>query len=118
MKSMHRIKALTSYDGARLTLKADMAYPSYMLLKEAARGILAYIAENDFESDISEKMKLRRLLDLVDHLILPDEIKAVEKLIEIESKDFKDILSVDINELRNVKKQLKVMIWAYLGERV
>lgn len=118
MKSMHRIKALASYEGARITLKEGMAYPSYMLLKEAARGVLAYIAENGMESNISEKMKLRRVLDLVDHLIEPDEVEAVNKLIEIEHRDFKDILAVDIEELRGIKKAIKKMIGTHLNERV
>lgn len=43
MKSLHRTKALTAYEAARMALKNDMAYPAYMMLKEAARGTLAYI---------------------------------------------------------------------------
>lgn len=46
MKTMHRTKALAAYEGARLTLNNNMSYPTYMLLKEAVRGVLSYMAED------------------------------------------------------------------------
>ena len=62
MKSLHRTKALESYRGARITLKEGLVYPSYMLLKEATRSTLAYINEDLYDKEYSEKTKMRTLL--------------------------------------------------------
>lgn len=119
MKSLHRTKALAAYDGARLAVKNDLAYPSYMMLKEAARGVLSYIAEDELEQDISEKTKLTRLLELIDTEGLnPDDLAGVNKLIELEQGGLVEILSVPMDELRKVKKAVKHFIVLAFGEPV
>lgn len=119
MKALHRTKALAAYEGARLTLKNNLAYPSYMLLKEAARGVLSYMVEDSFEQDISEKTKLSRLLDFVNIETLSEEdVSNITKLIEAENAGLCKILSMDISELSDIKHSIKGLIAKYMKEPI
>lgn len=119
MKVLHRTKALAAYEGARIVLKNDMAYPSYMLLKEAARGVLSYMAEDIMEQDISEKTKLSRLLDFVNtDNISKEDMDNIQKLIDAENKGLDRILSMDLNELYTIKRTIKGLIAEYLKEPI
>lgn len=119
MRSLHRTKALAAYGGARLTLKNDQAYPSYMLLKEAARGVLSYILEDSFDKDISEKTKLSRLIELLDsEAIGTEDMENLNKLVEAEQGGLEHILTMDIDELYTIKKTVKRLIAKYLREPV
>lgn len=119
MRSLHRVKAIAAYDGARITLKNEMSYPSYMLLKEAARGVLAYIAEDSLDQEISDKTKLSRLLDLVNEdLINKEDRHGIEMLIDAENRGLTGILTMDIAELKTVKKAVKHLIAAYMKEPI
>lgn len=119
MKSLHRTKALSAYEAARLVLKENMSYPAYMMLKEAARGTLAYIVEDSQGREISEKTKLQKLLDWVDDSALPpDGYEEISYLIEAESKGLEDILALPIDKLKKVKKVIKKMIGEHLKQSV
>ena len=108
MKSLHRVKALAAYDGAREVLKKGMTYPGYMLIKEAARGVLSYIAEDTLGIDISEKTKLERLLEFMhEETLSPEEIEAMQNLIEAEHHGLEYILAMDIEKLLECKKVVK-----------
>lgn len=119
MKMLHRTKALAAYDGARITLKSEMPYPSYMMLKEAARGILAYLAEDSLDKEISDKTKLARLLEIIDtEMLTEDQIEAVNMLIEAEGRGLVGILSISIDDLKKIKKSIKKLIITYFKEPV
>lgn len=119
MKSLHRTKALSAYEAARLALKNDMSYPAYMLLKEAARGTLAYIVEDSQNREISEKTKLQKLLDWVDESALPTMgYENITYLINAESKGLSDILTLPLDDLKKVKKTIKKMIGEHLKQNV
>lgn len=119
MRSLHRAKALAAYDGARLTLKNDMSYPAYMLLKEAARGVLSYVAEDVLDTEISDKTKLERLLEFLnDDLINSEDRKNIEKLIVAEKSGLTGILTISTDELVSIKKTVKHLIATYLKEPV
>lgn len=119
MKSMHRTKTIAAYNGARLAIKNNMAYPAYILLKEAARGVLAYIIEDSMDKDISEKMKLKSLLGFIDsNMIESKDIENINKLISIENSGIEGILSVDTSTLSEIKRSIKHMISEYMHEPV
>ena len=119
MKSLHRTKSLAAYAGARITLKEGLPYPSYMLLKEAARGVLSYIAEDVMEHDISEKTKLSRLLELIDIENFDEKvIKDIEKLVEAENRGLNAILTMEVDELIQIKRSIKSLIADHLKEPI
>lgn len=119
MKSMHRTKTIAAYDGARLALKNNMAYPAYILLKEATRGVLAYIIEDRMDKDISEKMKLKSLLSFIDDtMVSADDIVNIEKLISIEASGIEGILSANIDDLIEIKRSIKHIISEYMHEPI
>lgn len=119
MKSLHRAKALAAYEGARLVLKQEMSYPAYMLLKEAARGLLSYIVEDSFDKEISEKTKLSRLLEFVDvETFKAEDIENIKELIKAENLGLEEILSMDLDKLKSIKKTIKGLIADYLREPV
>lgn len=119
MQTLHRIKALAAYEGARLVLKQDMSYPSYMLLKEAARGVLSYILEDSFGKEISDKTKLSRLLDFVDSEAIGEEdMQTLQLLVEAEQDGLAHIMTMDIETLNKIKKTIKKLIGTYLKEAV
>lgn len=119
MKTMHRTKALAAYEGARLTLNNNMSYPTYMLLKEAVRGVLSYMAEDFLNIDIDEKTKLTRLVDLVNSEdINSDDNESIQALIDAEKRGLEHLLSMGIDTLRKIKKSAKHLIATYLKEPV
>ena len=119
MKLLHRSKALAAYEGARLAIKNNMSYPAYMMLKEAARGVLSYMVEDAFDKDISEKTKLQRLLEFLDvDAIKPETVEAINILIEAEDGGLTSILSLDKDDLNKVKREIKQLIIKYLKEPV
>lgn len=119
MKSLHRTKALAAYDGARLTLNNNMAYPTYMLLKESARGILSYIAEEKFGYTISDKTKLSRLIEFLDEeTINIIDLKNIQKLIDVESNGLQAIISINTDDLEDIKRTLKGLIIYWFREPV
>lgn len=118
MKALHRTKALAAYEGARMAMQNDMSYPAYMLLKEAARGVLSYMSEDSMEIDISEKTKLSRLLEFTRGEISTEDTEAIQNLIDAESQGLERILSIPMEDLREVKKVIKMLIGEYLKEPV
>lgn len=119
MKALHRTKTLAAYEGARLVLKNDMAYPAYMLLKEAARGVLSYMVEDSFEQDISEKTKLSRLLDFVNiETLTTEDVNNINKLITAENAGLDTILSMSVEELKEIKHTIKGLIAKYMKEPI
>ena len=116
MKSLHRTKALTAYEAARMALKNDMAYPAYMMLKEAARGTLAYIVEDSQNREISEKTKLQKLLDWANEVDLPPN--GYENLSYLIQAELSEILTLPLDELNKVKKTIKLMIGEHLRQNV
>ena len=119
MKSLHRTKTIAAYEGARMAIKAGMPYPSYMLLKEAARGVMSYIVEDSLDKEISEKTKLVRLLDLVKPGAMTDEqIDCVQTLVNAEKAGLVGILSMDMTELTQVKRAIKKLIVDYFKEPI
>lgn len=119
MKSLHRTKALAAYDGARITLKNGMVYPAYLMLKEAARGALAYIAEDAFSCDFSEKVKLHKLLNMMtEDLVSLEDQENIRVLTDIESGGLAGILALQVADLEPIKKTVKKLISTYLAEHV
>lgn len=118
MKTLHRVKALAAYDGASLVIKAGQVYPGYILLKEAVRGILAYILEDTMGHEINEKTKLIRLLDLMPDTIIEDKQKEkICELIKAESKGLSAITSMDLDKLEEIRVIIKKLIYIHLNER-
>lgn len=119
MKSLHRIKAISAYKGARTSIKQEENYPAYMLLKEAARGLMSYIVEDAFDIEISEKTKLSRLLDWVTPTYISEEDRAnIQKLVDAENGGLQDILTMSTEDLKMIKKTIKTNIATYLKEPV
>ena len=119
MKSLHRAKAISAYEGARLVLKNEQVYPSYMLLKEAARGVLSYIAEDCLDTEICEKTKLDRLLEFMkDGVISDEDARCINLLIDAERGGLQKIITMDLNDLKSIKKSIKKLISTCLGEHM
>lgn len=119
MKSLHRVKTLAAYDGARLLIKNEMCYPAYMMLKESARGVLSYIVEDWFDKEISEKMKLTRLVEFVTpDMVGESNLDGIKSLIDLENGGIEAILSVDIQTLLKVKASVKNLIADYMKEPI
>lgn len=119
MKALHRTKAIETYQGARLTLKAGLGLPAYMMLKECARATLAYIVEESLDTDISEKSKLSNLVDLSPDTIVTDKDKElISILLGAEKEGLSSIMALTVEELQPVKKMLKKYIGEYLNEKL
>lgn len=119
MKALHRTKTLAAYEGARIVLKSEMNYPAYMLLKEAARGLLSYIVEDQMDQDISDKTKLSRLIELIDvEKMDKADLNAFNTLIEAENNGLAAIISMDTSELKLVKHTIKKLIAEYMREPI
>ena len=119
MKVEHRAKALECYEGARLVLSKGMVYPSYVLLKEATRALLAYIAEDNMGYNFTEKSKLKNLMELMTDSLVPSEyIEKLNIFIEMENSGLGSILALGTEPLLEVKSALKKLIGTYLSEHV
>lgn len=119
MKSLHRIKALETYNGARIMLKQGLVYPSYMLLKEATRSTLAYINEDIQDKNYSEKTKLRTLIDESPAQLSQDiDLSVFDVFVDMDREGLAAILALDIETLKRVKSVLKRLIGMYLNEHV
>lgn len=119
MKSLHRIKAVSAYNGARTAINAGENYPAYILLKEAARGVLSYICEDAFSKDICEKTKLTHLLEWTTPAFISEDDRAtLEILVDAEKKGLEGILCIPTDDLSKIKKVLKGIIIEYLKEPV
>lgn len=119
MKIEHRAKALEAYNGARVVLKEGLVYPSYVLLKEASRAMLAYIAEDKMDKDFSEKTKLKNLMELMTEDLVPiNHMEKLQVILDAEQSGLSTILQIDIEELKEVKSSLKQIIGMYLSEHV
>lgn len=119
MKVEHRAKALEAYNGARVVLKEGLVYPSYVLLKEASRAMLAYIAEDKMDKDFSEKTKLKNLMELMTEDLVPsNHMEKLQVILDAEQSGLSTILQIDLNELKDIKSSLKQLIGMYLSEHV
>lgn len=115
MKSLHRIKALESYRGARLLLKEGLVYPSYVMLKEATRSTLAYINEDVQDKEYSEKTKMKTLLnDMPIDLMQNVNMSIFNIFVDMDTEGLGAILALDIEELKNIRKVLKKIMGIYL----
>ena len=119
MKSLHRIKAISAYNGGRVAINAEENYPAYILLKESARGILSYITEDAFATEICEKTKLANLLEWTTPTFISNEDRAViQLLVDAEKGGLQYILAIPLDDLKVIKKTLKKLIGTYLKEPV
>lgn len=119
MKSLHRAKALEAYSAGRITLKQGMSYPSYMMLKEAARGTLSYLIEDINDKEISEKTKLSNLLEWSKGCVISDkEYDILNELVKFEQGGLESILTIPLDKLKMIKKVLKKIIAEQLGENL
>lgn len=119
MKSLHRIKTIAAYTAARDAIKNNNSYAAYMMLKEATRGILAYIVEDSQDRDISEKMKLHKLINNIPYGTVDEaDLENISKLVDIEKQGFEAILSVPNSILVDIKRSVKKLIAVYLKEPV
>lgn len=115
MKTLHRIKAIETYNGGRLVLKEGLIYPSYMLLKEATRSTLAYINEDIQGKEYSEKTKMRTLLnDLPTKVVETFNIDTFDIFVEMDSEGLESILSIEMDTLKDIKRVLKKLMGLYL----
>ena len=119
MKHLHRAKCLSAYEGARVVLKQGMVYPAYMLLKEAARGVLSYMAEDFLDKGISEKSKLSNLVDILGDTMLSEKQKeGIQILIDAEKSGLEGILVLDVKAMTTVKRAVKSLIIEVFKEPV
>lgn len=119
MKVIHRAKALSAYEGARVVMATDNVYATYMLLKEAVRGILAYIVDDKYDYKCTHKTKLHKLLEMTTDDMVPPEDKAnIQLLIDKENDGLESILAMDMAELKEVKRTAKKLIADYMKEPV
>lgn len=114
---LHRSKAIASYSAARLLLHEEgMAYPAYVMLKESLRATLAYICETAYDKVYEEKSRLKNLLSTVPAGYLEDnQLDVFMKLLELENEGLSAIMSVDYEELRCIKRNLKRLIGVTFG---
>lgn len=119
MKSLHRGKAIDGYKGARLVMKSGLVYPAYVLLKESLRATLSYIQEDIQGKEISNKTKLKTLINDSPVVLAPNvNLEVFDIMLELEGNGLDAIMSVDIGELEKVRKALKQIISMYLGENL
>ena len=115
MKSLHRMKALESYRAARILLKEDLVYPSYVMLKEATRSTLAYINEDLQGKDYSEKTKMRTLLEDAPTVLIQNvDMDIFNIFIEMDKKGLDGIMAIEIDELKKIRRTLKKIMGVYL----
>lgn len=115
LKVLHRAKALDAYKGAKVALEAGANYSAYLCLKEAARGLCCYVLADQIS--ISQKTKLKNLLD--QYPVTPEDaedIMGFYKLVEAESGGLSDILSMDVKDLKRIRKSVKRLIGLYMDE--
>lgn len=119
MKVLHRGKAIEAYKGARVMEEMGFTYPTYVLLKESLRATLAYIGEDSFGMDYSEKTKLRTLLESTPiQSIQGFDIKEFDIILEIEKEGLESIMGTEIEVLKPARKVLKKLIAMYIGVRL
>lgn len=115
MKYLHRMKALESYRAARILLKEDLVYPSYVMLKEATRSTLAYINEDVQGKDYSEKTKMRTLLEDAPAVLIQNvDMDIFNIFIEMDKKGLDGIMAIEIDELKKIRRTLKKIMGVYL----
>ncbi len=115
MKYLHRMKALESYRAARILLKEDLVYPSYVMLKEATRSTLAYINEDLQGKDYSEKTKMRTLLEDAPAVLIQNvDMDIFNIFIEMDKKGLDGIMAIEIDELKKIRRTLKKIMGVYL----
>lgn len=115
MKYLHRMKALESYRAARILLKEDLVYPSYVMLKEATRSTLAYINEDVQGKDYSEKTKMRTLLEDAPAVLIQNvDMNIFNIFIEMDKKGLDGIMAIEIDELKKIRRTLKKIMGVYL----
>lgn len=115
MKYLHRMKALESYRAARILLKEDLVYPSYVMLKEATRSTLAYINEDVQGKDYSEKTKMRTLLEDAPAVLIQNvDMDIFNIFIEMDKKGLDGIMAIEIDELKKIRRNLKKIMGVYL----
>ena len=115
MKSLHRMKALESYRGARILLKEELVYPSYVMLKEATRSTLAYINEDLQGKEYSEKTKMRTLMEDAPAVLIEDiDMDIFNIFVEMDKAGLDAILALDIKELKKIRRTLKIIMGTYL----
>ena len=115
MKYLHRMKALESYRAARILLKEDQVYPSYVMLKEATRSTLAYINEDLQGKDYSEKTKMRTLLEDAPAVLIQNvDMDIFNIFIEMDKKGLDGIMAIEIDELKKIRRTLKKIMGVYL----
>ena len=115
MKYLHRMKALESYRAARILLKEDLVYPSYVMLKEATRSTLAYINEDLQGKDYSEKTKMRTLLEDAPTVLIQNvDMDIFNIFIEMDKKGLDGIMAIEIDELKKIRRTLKKIMGVYL----
>lgn len=119
MKVYHRGKAIEAYKGARVMEEMGLIYPSYILLKESLRATLAYIGEDFYGMNYSEKTKLKTLLSNTPlNNIDGFDISVFNILLDLEGKGLKSMMSTEVEVLKPARKALKILISMYLGERL
>jgi hypothetical protein len=109
------MKALESYRAARILLKEDLVYPSYVMLKEATRSTLAYINEDLQGKDYSEKTKMRTLLEDAPAVLIQNvDMDIFNIFIEMDKKGLDGIMAIEIDELKKIRRTLKKIMGVYL----
>lgn len=119
MKAIHRAKTLAAYEGARVVMATDNVYASYMLLKEAARGVLAYIVDDRYDYKCTTKTKLHKLLGMVTEDLVPiEDQENIHIFVEMEDAGLETIMAMDMEVLKKIKKSIKHLIGEYMREPV
>jgi hypothetical protein len=109
------MKALESYRAARILLKEDLVYPSYVMLKEATRSTLAYINEDLQGKDYSEKTKMRTLLEDAPAVLIQNvDMDIFNIFIEMDKKGLDGIMAIEIDDLKKIRRTLKKIMGVYL----
>ena len=120
MKIHHRVKSIDTYKGARIAINENLTYSSYMLIKESLRATLAYIAEDMFDWELSNKTNLTYLIGLFNDtdVLSIDDADALEKLLIAEKNGITAIIAMDIDDIKAVKKVVKRLIADYIKEPI
>lgn len=114
-KSLHKLKAIESFKTATFALEEGYMYPAYTMLKESARGALSYINEDLQDRTYDTKTNLKSLLEASPReLIVKYDIDKLNVFNEKDAEGLLSINSMDIEELKEIRKLIKDLITTYI----
>lgn len=117
-KSLHKLKAIESFKTGTYALKNGYMYPAYTMLKESVRGALSYINEDLQGKTYETKTNLKSLLEATPkELLMKYDIDRLEFFNEKDREGLLSINSMDVEELKEIRKMIKDLISTYIPMR-